>query len=315
MGRRLPVPACALLVALAVLGAACGSDAPPTTSGPANSPSGSPAATGSIGELTQGAPQLSLLIAQSVVLTGKGDITFGLVTGGGDLVTGGTAQLYAAPDQTSPALGPFPGTFHQYTAFQEFPSDSPISPLTGFYVAEVELPNAGNWVFAGVPDGGPQQGVGTAILPATEGPIPAQVGTKALSVETPVGTTDAELRAISTRDPPDPMHYLSLDKALANGKPTVVNFGTPLLCESRMCGPVVDEVIKVYTDIGKDQANFVQVEIYPERDVNKPAPPFLAYGFNTEPITLVIDRDGVIQARWEGPVTYQQIEAALQPLL
>ena len=104
-----------------MLGAACGSDAPPATSGPATTTSGSPAAVGTIRALTQGR-RSPLLIAQSVVLTGTGDVTFGLVTGGGDLMTGGTAQLYAAPDQTSPALGPFPGTFHQYSAFQEFPT-------------------------------------------------------------------------------------------------------------------------------------------------------------------------------------------------
>jgi hypothetical protein len=39
------------------------------------------------------------------------------------------------------------------------------------------------------------------------------------------------------------------------------------------------------------------------------------YGFSTEPWLLVVDRDGVIQARFEGPVTAGQIESALRPLL
>src|SRR5207253_8925380 len=112
-----------------------------------------------------------------------------------------------------------------------------------------------------------------------------------------------------------PMHAISLDRALADGTPTVVVFATPLLCESRMCGPVVDETLGVYDRVGPSRANFVHVEIYPTRDQSKPAPSFVKYGFQTEPWVLVIDRTGVIRARFEGPVVASQIEAALRPLL
>jgi len=40
----------------------------------------------------------------------------------------------------------------------------------------------------------------------------------------------------------------------------VVNFGTPLLCESRLCGPVIDEQILVFQKYGPGQANFIHVE-------------------------------------------------------
>jgi hypothetical protein len=111
------------------------------------------------------------------------------------------------------------------------------------------------------------------------------------------------------------MHYLSLDHALGNGKPTVVVFATPLLCTSRMCGPVVDEVLVAYQAIGKQQANFLHVEIYPTRDATKPTPAFRKWGFTTEPWTVVIDRHGSIRARFEGPVVAAQVRAALRSLL
>ena len=38
----------------------------------------------------------------------------------------------------------------------------------------------------------------------------------------PRGVTEEEARQIDTRDPPSPLHYISLDDALKNGKPTVV---------------------------------------------------------------------------------------------
>ena len=111
------------------------------------------------------------------------------------------------------------------------------------------------------------------------------------------------------------MHYISLDAALPNGLPTVVVFATPLLCSSRMCGPVVDEVLDVYDRLGPAKANFVDVEVYPQRDANRPAPEFLRWGFQSEPWVIVTDRAGVIRGRFEGPVVAAEISSAVQPLL
>jgi hypothetical protein len=82
-----------------------------------------------------------------------------------------------------------------------------------------------------------------------------------------------------------------------------------------MCGPVVDEQLLVYQKL-KSRANFVHVEIYPQRDTNRPAPLYQAWGLQSEPWLLVIDRTGVIRARLgEGPTVAGEIEAALRPLL
>jgi len=63
------------------------------------------------------------------------------------------------------------------------------------------------------------------------------------------------------------------------------------------------------------KANVIHVEEFPTRDVTKPAPAFVAWGFQTEPWVIVMDRGGVIRARFEGPSTAPMIEAALGPLL
>ncbi len=111
------------------------------------------------------------------------------------------------------------------------------------------------------------------------------------------------------------MHSISLDQALKSGRPTVVSFATPLLCSSRMCGPVVDEQIVAFQKLGS-QANFIHVEIYPQRDLSKPAPLYSAWRLPTEPWMFVIDRAGVIRARLgEGPTVASEIEAAVRPLL
>jgi hypothetical protein len=282
--------------------AACGGDEP-----------AAPAPAGSLKALQADARQLSLLGAQSQLPVGAGLYTFGLATDDNRLVVGGRPQVWAAKDETARALGPFPTRWFELGAYKTTRDRSPRSPLTGFYGARVELPEAGNWMVAATVelDGGRAVGRG-AVPVASE--VPAAVGSKAKALPTPVATTAAGRRKICTRDPACPLHEISLDDALRAGRPTVVNFGTPLLCSSRMCGPVVDEQMVVADKLGA-KASFVHVEIYPDRKATSPVRALTQYGFTTEPWLLVIDRDGVIRARFEGPVTAGQIEDALRPLL
>ncbi len=145
--------------------------------------------------------------------------------------------------------------------------------------------------------------------------VPAQAGTKARSGPTPVATSPGALAKICTREPVCPMHYISLDEAVRSGRPTVLSFATPLLCTSRMCGPVVDEQILAFEKL-KSKANFIHLEIYPERDTNKPAPLYRAWDLPSEPWMFVLDRAGVIRARLgDGPTVASEIEAAVRPLM
>ena len=276
--------------------------------------SGPAAPPGSLQALQANAVQLSLLGAQSQLQVGESLFTFGLATADNKLVAGGTPAVWAATDDASKALGPFPTRWFELTAYDKTKDSSPRSELTGFYGAQVELPQAGNWMVAASLELNGSRAVGRGAVPVVDD-APAAVGSKARPVRTPVATTAAGRKKICTREPVAcPLHGVSLDDALRAGRPTVVNFATPLLCSSRMCGPVVDEQMVVAAKLGR-RASFIHVEIYPDRDPAKPAPALTAYGFTTEPWLLVVDRGGVIRARFEGPVTAAQIEAALRPLL
>jgi hypothetical protein len=290
---------------LAALLGACGGD---------DGGSAPAAPAGSLQALQANAVQLSLLGAQSQLQVGESLFTFGLATADNKLVAGGTPAVWAATDDTGKALGPFPTRWFELTAYDKTRDKSPRSELTGFYGAQVELPTAGNWMVAASLELNGSRAVGRGAVPVLD-KAPAAVGSKARSVRTPVATTAAGRKKICTRAPePCPLHAISLDDALRAGRPTVVNFATPLLCASRMCGPVVDEQMVVADKLGR-RASFIHVEIYPDRDTAKPAPALTAYGFETEPWLLVVDSAGVIRARFEGPVTAAQIEAALRPLL
>jgi hypothetical protein len=288
---------------LAALLAACGGGDEPSGAAPA----------GSLQALKADATQLSLLGAQSQLPVGTGLYTFGLATPDNRLVTGGAPEVWVALNDTGRAAGPFPTRWFELEAYEETKDTSPRSPLRGFYGAEVEFPEAGNWMVAATTEVDGGRAVGSGGVPVAA-EVPAAVGSKAKALSTPVATTAAGRKKICTREPACPLHEVSLDDALKDGRPTVVNFGTPLLCTSQICGPVVDEQMVVADKLG-DRASFVHVEIYPSRDTSKPVPALTEYGFTTEPWMLVVDRDGVIRARYEGPVTAAQIEDALRPLL
>src|SRR6266508_2117866 len=287
--------------ASALLAACGGGSGSKSTSSTAASGSSQQGQANSLRALVANLPQLSLLNAQSNLPVGRNRFTFGLSTSDNRLVQGGTPKLWFATDQTSKPLGPFEARFLQMDAYDKLEDKSPRSELTGFYVADV--------------DASGQRAAGQGAIPVKD-KVVAPVGTKAISGKTPVATKPADLAKICTREPPCPMHYISLDKALASGKPTVITFATPLLCSSRMCGPVVDEQMLAFQKIGKAKANFIHLEIYPQRDINKPAPLFVRWGFQSEPWLIVIDRSGTIRSRLgEGPVVASEIEAALTPLL
>jgi len=305
---------------LAAVAAACTSGGNPKPPTGATTSGGSPAPPGSIAALTQAADeQLSLLTGlgdnpTDAIQTGKSVFICDLSSGPTSLLQGGTPQLFLGKDVDAKAIGPFPMTWSLFTGYAKTGDTSPKSPIPGIYWGEIDVPSPGTWITAAVAKDGSKTGVGVGHA-VVKDDVVAAVGSKAKATPTPVATTDAAIAKICTRVPVDHMHYISLDDALANGKPTVVSFATPKFCTSQLCGPVVDEQILVFEKVGKDAANFIHVEEFPTQDVSKPAPAFVAWGFQSEPWVIVIDAKGIIRARFLGPATADMIESALNPLL
>jgi hypothetical protein len=301
---------------LAAVAAACTGGGPKP---PPGSPSVSPAA-GSIAQLVADADEeLSLLTGlgdnpEDAIQTGTSVYIMDLSSGPTSLLQGGTPQLFVALDVNAKARGPYPATWSLFTGYEKTGDTSPKSPIPGIYWGEIDIPTQGLWTIAAVAKDGSKTGVGIGHAIVRD-QVTAAVGSKAVSVPTPVATTPAAIAKICTRVPVDEMHYISLDHALTNGKPTVVSFATPKFCTSRLCGPVVDEQILVFEKVGKDRANFIHVEEFPTQDVAVQSPPFVAWGLQTEPWIFVIDAKGIIRARFLGPATADMIESALTPLL
>ena len=94
-------------------------------------------------------------------------------------------------------------------------------------------------------------------------------------------------------------------------KPVVLVFATPQFCQSRICGPVVDEEEQVKQRYG-DRVAFIHMEIYNQNNPAKGVrPQVTAFRLPSEPWTFVIDRHGIVRARFEGALSVAEMEAAV----
>ena len=92
----------------------------------------------------------------------------------------------------------------------------------------------------------------------------------------------------------------------------VLVFATPALCQSKVCGPVVDIAEQVKAD-HEGEAEFIHMEIFNGNELEQGyRPQVRAWNLPTEPWVFAIDRKGRIAARIEGAFSARELEAALK---
>ena len=181
------------------------------------------------------------------------------------------------------------------------------------YVTDIPFDQPGEWrLIALVKD---ESGYTAVRMPsirvqaAADDPVPG-VGDKAPLIHTPTVDDVANISDIDTRVPPDDMHNTDFADVIGK-KPVVLLFATPALCQSRVCGPVVDVAEQVKRD-RPDDAAYIHMEIYNQNDPNKGLRPQLgAFNLQTEPWLFVINSDGTISTRIEGAFSVNELNHAL----
>jgi hypothetical protein len=185
---------------------------------------------------------------------------------------------------------------------------------SGIYVARLRTPTPGTYWYLARPVGGRSiSALGNVVVKKrSEAP---SVGDRAIPSKTPtLASTRGDLTKLTTARHPDrALYQSSVASALAAHAPFVVTFATPLFCQSRLCGPVVDVVSAAQKkEPATSPVRFIHVEIYKDNDP--------ANGFNqwveqwrlpTEPFTFVVDRDGVIRTKLEGAFSLGELERAV----
>ena len=110
------------------------------------------------------------------------------------------------------------------------------------------------------------------------------------------------------------LHEKSLKEVLGR-QPVALLFATPQLCQSRVCGPVLDIELEMKAKYGEKMA-FIHQEVYEDNQVDRGLRhPLLDFDLQTEPWLFTFDRTGRVAARLEGSFGIRAFEQAIEAAL
>jgi len=290
--QRAPALLVTLLIGLTL--AACGQATPAAQPSPAGAGERTPVLAFS--ELAVGPNRLALGILEAGTPVNDPELTLGLrvfkLDGpDADKVQSETKAVYRAEGL------PF-GLYVGYASFN----------TPGAYGLEITIPRAGQE---------PQvTRMRLDVLPRATTPM---ISSQAISSNTLTTADVPELGRLTSDPNPDPdLYQLSIADALAAKKPFLVSFSTPGYCQTAVCAPNLF-VVKQLKDQFKERINFIHVEVYPypfgeSFQAQRRVPAMDEWNLRTEPWTFLVDGNGVIQAKYEGGLTFAELEPALTQL-
>jgi hypothetical protein len=262
-------------------------------------------------------PELGL--ASSDFIVGRDRLAFGIIDNRSGFVYGKTA-VYVAPSPSKPAEGPYPApadvliTQGRYRSKQ---AATEADPFAAVYAAQVPFKRPGKYSILSVTKTGTKTYAAPGqitVIADRDDRIPG-VGDRPPKVKTDtLASARGGIASIDTRQPPSDMHAKSFADVLGK-KPVALLFATPQLCQSRVCGPVVDEALQMRAKYGK-RIEFIHQEVYVDNDVKKGLrEPLKRFNLATEPWLFVVGRDGRITARLEGSFGLAAFDRALKTAL
>jgi hypothetical protein len=187
-----------------------------------------------------------------------------------------------------------------------------VGEEVGIYTTNVTFPEAGDWgVEIAVKADNPKVDktfrprfnvIEKGTTPAIGSPAPKS---KNLTADDVPNIAQIDSSSKPSRD----MHTSTIAAAIAGGKPTLVLFAVPGFCESRLCGPELEIMRKLWPKY-KDKVEFIHVEFYkdPGNPSRIPVEAVAEWGLRSEPWFFAIDNKGNVAAKYEGPVSLAELD-------
>lgn len=200
---------------------------------------------------------------------------------------------------------------------------NPEVEVRGIYaIDELPIDRPGEWrlrVFVAPPNGESKREVRVTVDVLAESSTP-RIGERVPRIDNATSEDVGELSSISTHPDPIPaMYRTSVADALAEGRPFLAIFATPAFCQSRICGPVLETAIKLLPVYEAD-LEFIHIEPYDLRLIREegklePSREARTWGLPSEPWVFLVGAEGRLMAKFEGIVTYEELEKTIESML
>jgi len=252
--------------------------------------------------------------------TGTNRVGFALFKPDRSQITDASVALYVAPAGGGPAEGPYLAKYESLNVRPQFQSRQTASDpdaAKSIYTAKIPFEKPGRYDLVGIAKQGgklvvaPPASGGVMAKSAANDPIPP-VGSTPPRIHTPTeASVGGDIASIDTRLPPSSMHDVDFADALGK-KPVVLLFATPQLCQSRVCGPVVDIAEQVKAKTANGDVDFIHMEVFRDNRIDKGIrPQMAAFHLMTEPWLFVMNGSGKVVSRIEGAFSERELDEAL----
>ncbi|MGI9118642.1 MAG: hypothetical protein ACR2G7_00650 [Acidimicrobiales bacterium] len=175
----------------------------------------------------------------------------------------------------------------------------------------------GNWRIAAEADGRPAEMV-VAAMDRSQVPAVPVVGQPLISLPTPTVDDARGVEPICTATPPCPLHVTSLDAAIggaADGnKAIALLIATPGLCQTAICGPVLDLLVARQAEFA-ETVTMIHAEVYTDDTARDTTETVNAYGLAWEPSLFLALPDGTITNRLDYTYDERELDQALAELV
>jgi hypothetical protein len=252
--------------------------------------------------------------------TGKQRFGFALFRKDRSQITDASVAVYVSPAGGGAAQGPYLARYESLAVrpqFQSRQTASDPSAAQSIYTTEIPFDKPGRYEVLGIARRGgklvaaslPQAGI--VVKDASKDDIP-KVGSSPPRIHTPTeASVGGDIESIDTRLPPSSMHDDDFAEVLGR-KPVVLLFATPQLCQSRVCGPVVDITEQEKAKVANSDVAFIHMEVFRDNRIDRGIRPQLAaFNLLSEPWLFTFNSSGKVAARIEGAFSERELARAI----
>src|SRR5215217_2491215 len=235
-------------------------------------------------------------------------------------ITDASVAVYVAPAGGRPAEGPYLARYESLAVTPQFQSRQTASDpnaAKSIYTTEIPFDKPGRYELIGAARQGGKLVAATTPMPGIVVEDPSKdripgVGSTPPRIHTPtVASVGGDVESIDTRLPPSSMHDVDFADVLGK-KPVMLLFATPQLCQSRVCGPVVDLAEQVKANGANSDVAFIHMEVFRDNRIDKGIrPQMAAFHLQTEPWLFTFNKEGKVAARLEGAFSERELDDAI----